>query len=47
MDLFYRRPSFETRNAMSKSALNLKHIPGSRYEEIDKCRRGCQKIHKT
>jgi hypothetical protein len=34
MDLFYRRPSIETREAMSKTALNLKHIPGSRFEEL-------------
>jgi len=34
MELYYRRPSFETRNAMCKTALNLKHIPGNRYEEI-------------
>lgn len=34
MELFYRRPSKETRNAMSISALNLKHVAGGRYEEI-------------
>ncbi len=44
MDLFYRRPSFETRNAMSKSALNLKHIPGSRYQEIESAEEGVKKF---
>ena len=44
MDLFYRRPSLETRNAMSKSALNLKHIPGSRYEEILNAEEGVKKL---
>jgi len=34
MELFYRRPSKETRNTMSISALNLKHVAGGRYEEI-------------
>jgi hypothetical protein len=34
MDLFYRRPSIETREAMSKTALNLRHMPGSRFEEM-------------
>lgn len=34
MNLFYRRPSIETREAMSKAALNLKHVPGGKYEEI-------------
>lgn len=34
MNLFYRRPSVETREAMSMAALNLKHIPGGRYPEM-------------
>ena len=46
MDLFYRRPSLETRDAMSKSALNLKHIPGSRYEEILNAEDGVKKLTK-
>ncbi len=35
MELFYRRPIKETREAMSKTALNLKHIPGDKYEETE------------
>ena len=34
MDLFYRRPSIETRESMSRTALNLKHVPGSKFEEM-------------
>ncbi len=34
MELFYRRPSTETRKIMSNVALNLKHLPGNKYEEI-------------
>jgi DegT/DnrJ/EryC1/StrS aminotransferase family len=34
MELFFRRPSIEAREAMSKAALNLKHVPGSRYQEM-------------
>ena len=34
LDLFYRRPSKNTREAMCRAAMNLKHIPGGRYEEI-------------
>ena len=34
MDLFYRRPSIETREAMSKTALNLRHVPGNKFEEM-------------
>lgn len=34
MELFYRRPSAETRKVMSNVALNLKHMPGNKYEEI-------------
>jgi dTDP-4-amino-4,6-dideoxygalactose transaminase len=34
MDLFYRRPSLKTREAMSETSLNLKHVPGSRFEEL-------------
>ncbi len=34
MDLFYRRPSIETREAMSKTSLNLRHIPGNRFKEM-------------
>lgn len=34
MNLFYRRPSVETREAMSMAALNLKHVPGGRYSEM-------------
>ena len=34
MELFYRRPSIETRKAMSMAALNLKHSSDGRYEEV-------------
>lgn len=34
MNLFYRRPSVETREAMSTAALNLMHIPGGKYPEM-------------
>ena len=34
MDLFYRRPSIKTREAMCKTSLNLRHVPGSRFEEM-------------
>jgi hypothetical protein len=34
MELFYRRPSTETRNVMCKAAQNLKHVAGGKYEEI-------------
>ena len=34
MDLFYRRPSIETREAMSKTSLNIRHVPGSKFEEM-------------
>lgn len=34
MNLFYRRPSVKTREAMSLAALNLKHVPGGRYPEM-------------
>jgi glycine/serine hydroxymethyltransferase len=33
MELFYRRPSNETRTAMSNAALNLKHVSRDKYEE--------------
>jgi hypothetical protein len=34
MDLYYRRPSITTREAMSKAALNLKHSPGNSSVEM-------------
>ncbi len=34
MDLFYRRPSIETREAMSKTALDLRHVPGNKFKEM-------------
>ncbi len=34
MVLSYRRPSIETRRAMSNTALNLKHEPNNSYKEI-------------
>lgn len=34
MELFYRRPSPETRKAMSEAALNLKHYPGGKYKDL-------------
>ncbi|KAF5088910.1 DegT/DnrJ/EryC1/StrS family aminotransferase [Methanobacterium aggregans] len=34
MKLVFRRPSKATREAMCKSALNIRHVPGSRYEEV-------------
>jgi hypothetical protein len=34
MDLFYRRPSIETREVMSKISLNLRHVPRSKFEEM-------------
>ena len=36
MNLFYRRPSIKTREAMSQTALHIKHVPGNRYEEINR-----------
>ena len=33
MELFYRRPSEETRKAMCNAALNLEHVSGGKYEE--------------
>jgi len=34
MELFFRRPSIETRNAMSMAAINLKHSPNGIYDDI-------------
>lgn len=34
MDLFYRRPSKLAREAMCRTAMNLRHMPGGRYEEV-------------
>ncbi len=42
MDLFHRRPSIEARKAMSNTALNLKHMPGNRYNEITNAEKGLQ-----
>jgi hypothetical protein len=44
MNLFYRRPSIKTREAMSQSALNIKHVPGNRYEEITLAEEGVKKF---
>jgi hypothetical protein len=44
MDLFYRRPSIETREAMSQAALKLKHVPGNKYEEIARAEEGVKKF---
>lgn len=44
MNLFYRRPSIKTREAMSQAALNLKHVPGNRYEEITRAEEGVKKF---
>jgi hypothetical protein len=44
MELFYRRPSSETRKAMSKAALNLRHIPGGRYEEVSSAEESIKKF---
>jgi hypothetical protein len=34
LDLFYRRPSKLAREAMCRTAMNLRHMPGGRYEEV-------------
>lgn len=34
LELIFRRPSQAAREAMCQSALNLKHVPGGRYEEV-------------
>lgn len=34
LELIFRRPSTAAREAMCRSALNLKHVPGGRYEEV-------------
>ncbi|SCG84894.1 DegT/DnrJ/EryC1/StrS family aminotransferase [Methanobacterium congolense] len=34
LELIFRRPSRTAREAMCQSALNLKHVPGGRYEEV-------------
>jgi len=34
LELIFRRPSRTARKAMCQSALNLKHVPGGRYEEV-------------
>ncbi len=34
MELFYRRPSEQTRNAMCNAALNIKHVSRNKHEEI-------------
>jgi hypothetical protein len=40
LDLFYRRPSKNTREAMCRAAMNLKHMPGGRYEEMTTAEKG-------
>jgi len=49
MELFYRRPSTETRNAMCKTAKNLKHVAGGNYEEISLAKDALKKLtqHET
>ncbi len=44
MDLFYRRPSKNTREAMCRAAMNLKHMPGGRYDEITAAENGITNI---
>ena len=44
MDLFYRRPSIETREAMSHTSLNLRHVPGSKFEEMLKAEESIKKF---
>jgi hypothetical protein len=44
MDLYYRRPSTTTREAMSKAALNLKHLPGNRPDEMIKAEKSVKKF---
>jgi hypothetical protein len=46
MELFYRRPSIETRKAMSIAALNLKHSPNGTYDEIIRAEDGVKKFTK-
>jgi hypothetical protein len=46
MDLFYRRPSIKTREAMSRTSLNLRHVPGSRFEEMVNAEESIKKFTK-
>ena len=46
MDLFYRRPSLKTRKAMSNTALKLRHVPGSRFEELVKAEESIKRFTK-
>ena len=40
LDLFYRRPSKNTRESMCRAAMNLKHMPGGRYGEVTAAEKG-------
>ena len=44
MELFYRRPSAETRSIMCKAAKNLKHVSGGNYEEISLAKNALTKL---
>ncbi|MFY9637215.1 MAG: cell wall biogenesis protein, partial [Methanobacterium sp.] len=44
MELFYRRPSINTRKAMSMAALNIKHSSNGIYEEIVNAEEGIKKF---
>jgi 7-keto-8-aminopelargonate synthetase-like enzyme len=46
MDLFYRRPSLKTREAMSETSLNLRHVPGSRFKELVNAEKSIKKFTK-
>lgn len=44
MELFYRRPTLETRNIMCNAAKNLKHITGGKYEEVFLAKEAVKKL---
>jgi hypothetical protein len=44
MELFYRRPSIETRKAMSMAALNIKHSSNGIYDEVINAEEGVKKF---
>jgi|GEM_PF-187571 hypothetical protein len=44
LDLFYRRPSKAAREAMCRTAMNLRHVPGGRYEETAAAEEGVKDV---
>jgi hypothetical protein len=46
MELFYRRPSEETRKAMCNAALNLEHVSGGKYIETELAEESVQNFTK-